>query len=172
MLSYEFRVIPAPRGAGKSSPQAKSHEISASSDFQNVITGVLSRMATDGWEFVGQDQLPAEKRRVLDLSGYNPATCMVFRKPSDAAAVEPKRIARATDEKTPAPADRVQRPRPPVLILENPVYVPGQPLPRRPMDHVPEPTENIAAIPRIKSERRVRALSALERAVRMEGQLA
>lgn len=183
MPSYEFRVIPAPKGAGKKTDLTKGQDA-----FCAEISDVLTDMGRDGWEFVRAETLPERQRRKGLFSRQTDKQCLVFRRELSAKTeAEPSVAELAPQPVAPRPVSRrltlvadgndrdaaPESPRLSVLRLENPVFIPDRQSHRRLADRVPEATDDIPSIPRPKSRilaNKTRSLTALERAVAMENQ--
>ena len=58
-LNYEYRVIPAPRRAGR------ARGLSSEDRFAQSLAGVMNDMGRDGWEYIRADTLPLDERAGL-----------------------------------------------------------------------------------------------------------
>ncbi|ADO42860.1 cell division protein FtsZ [Ketogulonicigenium vulgare] len=113
-MSFEYRVIPAPRRAEKYRG-AKTTE----DRFTRTIEGLMNEMAVDGWEYQRADSLPCEERR--GLTGHTTVyqTILVFRR-AVAEAATPVAVA-------PAPIVAAAPPVPAVKAAAAPAAPPAVP---------------------------------------------
>jgi hypothetical protein len=83
MTRYEYQVVPAPHKGEK----AKGAKTTADR-FAAALTGVMNRMASDGWEYLRADTLPCDERVGLTGSKSVFQNMLVFRREILADAVE------------------------------------------------------------------------------------
>lgn len=179
MSGFEFQVIPVPKGMRNAGRGTRGQAKSCA-----AISQTLTEMANDGWEFFGTELLPEYKRHLLVFSRYEETSCLLFRRPVRAPlekpapprkleAVSGRRLTlQANADDHAAAVAEAQDEKRSTLRLENPVSIPGLAEHRRRTQRAPEPTEDIASIPRATKRKRpqTKGLSALERAVLMESQ--
>ncbi|MFN3936128.1 MAG: DUF4177 domain-containing protein [Gemmobacter sp.] len=92
MATYEYRVVPAPRRAGKVKG-AKT----VPDRFAGTLARVMNDLGAEGWEYLRADTLPIEER--VGLTGRTTSfhTLLVFRRALSAPAAEPAAERLATE---------------------------------------------------------------------------
>lgn len=100
MLSYEYKVIPAPKKAGKVKG-IKGTDL----NFAAALAEVMNRMGRAGWEYQRTDTLPCEERQGFTGRTTTFQNMLIFRKIID----EPVEMSVRTPTEIPA---TVQTPEP------------------------------------------------------------
>lgn len=90
---YEYKVIPAP-AKGKKKRGVKGAE----ARFAHALETAMNELAADGWEFQRADILPSEERQGLTSTQTIYRSVLVFRRLTEADALEALVEARADDE--------------------------------------------------------------------------
>lgn len=90
---YEYKVIPAP-AKGKKKRGVKGAE----ARFAHALETAMNELAADGWEFQRADILPSEERQGLTSTQTIYRSVLVFRRLTEADALEALIEARAEDE--------------------------------------------------------------------------
>ncbi|WP_374213157.1 DUF4177 domain-containing protein [Psychromarinibacter sediminicola] len=134
MPRYEYKVVPAPKKAGKVKG-VKGTE----ARFAHELATLMNRYGADGWEYQRTDTLPCEERSGLTGRTTVFQNMLVFRRATEAAeAPTADAIAAAHVAEPPAPAPA---PEPVETAAPEPVR-PPEPVPFRaapPADAAPEP---------------------------------
>lgn len=108
MPTYEYRVVPAPV-KGQKAKGVRGHE----ARFAYALQVVMNQMASEGWEYMRAETLPAEERHGLTNVSTVYRNVLVFRRPLDTGleAFAPRLLqAPATSAELPAPATQEQTP--------------------------------------------------------------
>lgn len=85
MADSEYKVVPAPRRAGKVRGVR-----GADARFAHTLAALLNEMAADGWEFLRSERLPLEERSGLFSRRTEEQTVLVFRRDAvSAGAAQP-----------------------------------------------------------------------------------
>ncbi|MFN0113896.1 MAG: DUF4177 domain-containing protein [Paracoccaceae bacterium] len=90
MVSYEYRVLPAPaRGIKLRGARTGAERLAA------ALTEAMNAMARDGWEYVRADMLPSEERKGLTGRATVYHNLLVFRRRIEAAPAPLRLVAQA-----------------------------------------------------------------------------
>lgn len=85
MQQYEYKVIPAPSRLEKIKGAKRPEEKLA-----GTLTGVMNRLAAEGWEYLRADTLPCEEPRgILSRARSSYQTVLVFRRAMIRESAEP-----------------------------------------------------------------------------------
>jgi len=92
---YEYRVVPAPVKGDKSRGAKTPAE-----RFAQALSNVMNAMASEAWEFVRSESLPAEERSGLTGTKTVYHNMLVFRRelPPPSAAMAPRKVTAAEPE--------------------------------------------------------------------------
>jgi len=94
MEYFEYKVMPAPRrGArvkGAKGPTGR---------FANAMEATLNELATDGWEYIRAESLPADERHGITMRKVETyQNVLIFRRLADATKAEPDVTALLEDQ--------------------------------------------------------------------------
>jgi len=110
-MTFEYKVVPAPI-RGKKAKGLKT----PADRFANALGAVINEMATEGWEYLRADTLPAEERHGLTGRSTVFQNMLIFRR----AAGEERATAPESVTETPAASDVVEATKqPPQLSASN-----------------------------------------------------
>ncbi|MEM9011481.1 MAG: DUF4177 domain-containing protein [Pseudomonadota bacterium] len=98
MSGFEYKVVPAPRRAGRVKGARSSQD-----RFAHTLTETINELSREGWEYMRAETLPCEERgSVLRKREEHYHSVLVFRRAVGAKAVADPRPIRPVEEAKPA----------------------------------------------------------------------
>lgn len=83
MADYEYKVVPAPRKAGRAKG-VRGHD----EKYAHTLGEIMNNMATDGWQYLRAESLPVdEKAGMMGKTNEKYLSLLVFQRPTNKSPV-------------------------------------------------------------------------------------
>lgn len=142
MQRFEYKVIPAPRKAGKIKGVRGTDN-----KFAIELSNLMNALGADGWEYLRADTLPVEERQGFTGRTTTFQNMLVFRR--DISVVEDEKVEAILAKHAVAPAEAAPTDPAPSTVAASQPVAPRRVEPQRP---APEPVADVVSAAPLEEE--------------------